>query len=68
MDPGWGGEGGRDWESNTDIYTLLCVKQFVGAAVWYRELSLVLCDDGLEEWDGRGEGGSGRRGYTYNYG
>ena len=55
MDPGWGGEGGRDWESNTDIYTLLCVKQFVGAAVWYRELSLVLCD-GLEGGVGGGGG------------
>ena len=24
------GEGGRNWESSTDIHTLPCVKQFVG--------------------------------------
>ena len=32
----------------------------------HREASMVLCDD-MERGDGRGEGGSRKRGFIYNY-
>ena len=37
------------------------------AAMWLRELSLLLCDD-LEGQDGGGEGGSGRWGPAHTHG
>ena len=52
------GEGGMNWESSTDICTIMCKIDDWWEAVPHRELSSVLCDD-PDGWDrGRGEWGS----------
>ena len=50
-------EGGINWESSTETYTLLCVKQPASGNLLYDAGSsnLVLCDN-LEGWDGVGGG------------
>ena len=53
------GEGGRNWESIMETYTLPYVNYLAICkldswwefAAWFRELNLVLCDH-LEGWDG----------------
>ena len=48
------------WESGTDVYARLCMKQIASgeAAVLPWELTLVLCDD-PEEWEGGWEAQEG---------
>ena len=59
------GEGGMNWESNTDLYTLSCVKLLygnllnnTGSPAWF---SVITQKDGM----GEGDGGAGGKGYTY---
>ena len=55
------------WESGTDVYARLCMKQIASgeAAVLPWELTLVLCDD-PEEWEGGWEAQEGGA-YIYIY-
>ena len=56
------GEGGKNWESSIDIYTLSHIQQIAN-----RRLGSVLCDN-LDERDGRRwDGGPRERGYVYTY-
>ena len=57
-------EGGTNWESNTETYTLPYVKQIVnGYLLYHAGSSNMVLSDNLERWDGMG----GRR-HTYTYG
>ena len=51
------GEGGPNWESGIETYTLLCVKWIASGNLLYDggNSNLVLCDN-LKEWDGVGGG------------
>ena len=51
------GEGGVNWESSTETYTLRYVQQ-----IWSLGAPTVLCD-----YLGGGEGGSRGRGHMYTY-
>ena len=52
-----GGEGGMDWKSNTETYTLQYVKQIASGNLVYDtgNPKPVLCDN-LKGWDGVGGG------------
>ena len=66
------GEGGTNWESSIETYTLPCEKldtqwKYV---VWHKELRSTALDnlEGWVGWGGRWEGGSRGRGHMYAYG
>ena len=57
------GEGGMDWDSNTETYTLPYAKQIVnGYLLYHAGSSNMVLRDNLEAWDGVG----GRR-HMYIY-
>ena len=59
------GEGGANWESSNDTYTLPWVRYLVGTCYRAQGASLALCDVS-EESAGGGQGGaSGRGTYTH---
>jgi len=62
MDTAGEGEGGTDWESSTETYTLPYVKQTASGKLYkHRELNLVLWDN-LEGCDGVGGGWEAQEG------
>ena len=69
-----GGEGGTNWESNTDTHTLPRVEQMAGGKRLCNTGSSAWYSDTLQGWGGKGEGGSRWREYiyvcvcVYNYG
>ena len=64
------GEGGMNWESSTETYTLLYVKQIASGNLLYdRELKPgVLWQPRGVGWHGRWQGGSKGRIHVYTYG
>ena len=62
------GEGGMNWNSNTEAYTAPYVKQMASANVWRRELKpSALWRSRAVGCGGRWEGGPRRRGHVYTY-
>ena len=61
-----GGEGGMDWKSNTETYTLQYVKQIASGNLVYDtgNPKPVLCDN-LEGWEGERGQGFKREGARY---
>ena len=63
------GEGGMNWDSNSEAYTALYVKQTASASAWHRELKPgALWQSKAAGCSGRWEGGPRRRGHMYTYG
>ena len=66
VDAGGDGEGGVNWETGTDIYTLPDIKCIASGKLLYsREPTSVLCDD-LEGWGVWSRDPKGRGTYTYS--
>ena len=59
-------EGGMNWEGNTDIYTLPCVKQTASKTLLHNTGSSAQCPV-TDRWSGSGEGGSRGKEYAYTY-
>ena len=67
LDTAGEGEGGTNWESSTETYTLPCGRQLTGGAVQHRELNTVVLDN-LEGWDVAAAGERSRgRGHIDTY-
>ena len=69
MDMGGGeeGEGEMYGESSMETYNTICkIESQWEFAVWLGELKQGLCDN-LEGWDGEGDSGGRRCGYTYDW-
>ena len=63
---GWVRVGQMEKVASTYVYTIVCnTDSWREVALQHKKPNLALCDD-LKEWDGGGEGGSRRRGYTYH--
>ena len=66
---GGGGEGEMYGKSNMETYITICkIHGRWEFALWLRKLNRALYQPRGVGWDGRCEGASKKRGYTYTYG